>query len=74
MGLGFFLFLGLSLLNCGQTEEAIKVTMLDVENNKYLYNGYNTSKREDLKVYLPGNGAFLIFYFYLSRIMEDKNE
>lgn len=69
-----FPFLGLSLLNCGQTEEAIKVTMLDVENNKYLYNGYNTSKREDLKVYLPGNGAFLIFYFYLSRIMEDKNE
>ena len=30
----------------------------NVENNKYLYNGYNKSKREDLKAYLFGNGAF----------------
>ena len=46
--------------------------MLDVENNKYLYNGYNTSKREDLKAYLPGNGSFLIYYFYLSKAIGGK--
>lgn len=61
-----FPFLGLSLLNCGEIEKSIEVTQLNTINNQYLYNGYNTSPRDDLKAYLPGNGAFLIYYYYLS--------
>lgn len=64
-----FPFLGLSLLNCGEIEKSIEVTQLNTINNQYLYNGYNTSPRDDLKVYLPGNGAFLIYYYYLSNIL-----
>lgn len=64
-----FPFLGLSLLNCGEIEESIEVTQLNTINNQYLYNGYNTSPRDDLKAYLPGNGAFLIYYYYLSNIL-----
>lgn len=64
-----FPFLGLSLLNCGEIEKSIEVTQLNAINNQYLYNGYNTSPRDDLKAYLPGNGAFLIYYYYLSNIL-----
>lgn len=64
-----FPFLGLSLLNCGEIEKSIEVTQLNTINNQYLYNGYNTSPRDDLKAYLPGNGAFLIYYYYLSNIL-----
>lgn len=64
-----FPFLGLSLLNCGEIEKSIEVTQLNTINNQYLYNGYNTSPRDDLKAYLPGNGAFLIYYCYLSNIL-----
>lgn len=64
-----FPFLGLSLLNCGEIEKSIEVTQLNTINNHYLYNGYNTSPRDDLKAYLPGNGAFLIYYYYLSNIL-----
>lgn len=64
-----FPFLGLSLLNCGEIEKSIEVTQLNIINNQYLYNGYNTSPRDDLKAYLPGNGAFLIYYYYLSNIL-----
>lgn len=64
-----FPFLGLSLLNCGEIEKSIEVTQLNTINNQYLYNGHNTSPRDDLKAYLPGNGAFLIYYYYLSNIL-----
>lgn len=64
-----FPFLGLSLLNCGEIEKSIEVTQLNTINNQHLYNGYNTSPRDDLKAYLPGNGAFLIYYYYLSNIL-----
>lgn len=64
-----FPFLGLSLLNCGEIEKSIEVTQLNTINNQYLYNGYNTSPRDDLRAYLPGNGAFLIYYYYLSNIL-----
>lgn len=64
-----FPFLGLSLLNCGEIEKSIEVTQLNTINDQYLYNGYNTSPRDDLKAYLPGNGAFLIYYYYLSNIL-----
>lgn len=64
-----FPFLGISLLNCGEIEKSIEVTQLNTINNQYLYNGYNTSPRDDLKAYLPGNGAFLIYYYYLSNIL-----
>lgn len=64
-----FPFLGLSLLNCGEIEKSNEVTQLNTINNQYLYNGYNTSPRDDLKAYLPGNGAFLIYYYYLSNIL-----
>lgn len=64
-----FPFLGLSLLNCGEIEKSIEVIQLNTINNQYLYNGYNTSPRDDLKAYLPGNGAFLIYYYYLSNIL-----
>lgn len=64
-----FPFLGLSLLNCGEIEKSIEVTQLNTINNQYLYNGYNTSPRDDLKAYLPGNGTFLIYYYYLSNIL-----
>lgn len=64
-----FPFLGLSLLNCGEIEKSIEVTQLNTKNNQHLYNGYNTSPRDDLKAYLPGNGAFLIYYYYLSNIL-----
>lgn len=45
-----FPFLGLSLLNCGEIEKSIEVTQLNTINNQYLYNGYNTSPRDDSKV------------------------
>lgn len=64
-----FPFLGLSLLNCGEIEKSIEVIQLNTINNQHLYNGYNTSPRDDLKAYLPGNGAFLIYYYYLSNIL-----
>lgn len=67
-----FPFLALSMLNCGKVEESIKIAMLKTENNMYLYNGYNTSPRSDLRVYLPGNGAFLIYYYYLSKMINGK--
>lgn len=69
-----FPFLGLSLLNCGRIEESIQICQMDAINNQYLYNGYNSSPRFDLKAYLPGNGAFLIYYYYLSKsLIEKKN-
>lgn len=61
-----FPLMGLSLLNLGYIDESINVTLYNSINNQYLYNGHNTSLRDDLKIYLPGNGAFLIYYYYLS--------
>ena len=69
-----FPILGLSLLNCNEIEKSIEVVECKAINNHYLYNGYNTSPRKDLKAYLPGNGAFLIYYYYLSKCLVGKNE
>ncbi len=65
-----FPFLGLAFLNCGMIDESVKITMLDDYNNKYLYNGHNTTKRDDLKIYLPANGAFLLYYHRLALALE----
>lgn len=62
-----FPLMGMTALNLDNRELGIKLANLDSKNNKYLYNGHNTSPREDLRIYLPGNGAFLLFYDLLTR-------
>lgn len=67
-----FPLMGLCYLNLGFIDESINITLYDSVNNQYLYNGHNTSFRDDLKVYLPGNGAFLIYYYFLSLKISKK--
>lgn len=43
-------------------------------NNHYLFNGHNTSKRDDLKIYLLENGAYLLFYQALAKRKDDVDE
>lgn len=62
-----FPLIGMTAINLGFKEYGIKIAMMDSCNNKYLYNGHNTSPRDDLRIYLPGNGAYLLFYNLLSR-------
>lgn len=62
-----FPLMGMTAINLGYIELGIKICTMDALNNDYLYNGHNTSNRNDLKIYLPGNGAFLLFYKLLSK-------
>lgn len=62
-----FPLMGMTAINLGYIELGIKICTMDALNNNYLYNGHNTSNRSDLKIYLPGNGAFLLFYKLLSK-------
>lgn len=63
-----FPFMGMCALKLGRVSESIEITTMESQNNMYLYNGHNTSPREDLKIYLPGNGAYLLYYNELSKI------
>lgn len=67
-----FPLMGLCYLNLGFIKESIDITLYDSFNNQYLYNGHNTSLRDDLKIYLPGNGAFLLYYYFLSLKISKK--
>ncbi|HOQ75703.1 MAG TPA: glycoside hydrolase family 65 [Thermoclostridium sp.] len=45
----------------GMTSKAIDILMMDAGKNTYLPNGHNAQAgREDLPIYLPGNGALLL--------------
>jgi len=59
-----FPLMGMTAINLGYVDLGIKIATMDALNNSYLYNGHNTSPRDDLKIYLPGNGAYLLFYNY----------
>lgn len=65
-----FPFMGLCLLNCGYVKESIDITLMDKYNNRYLYNGHNSTEREDLKIYLPANGAYLLYYHRLALVLK----
>lgn len=67
-----FPFMGLCLLNCGCIEESIDIALMDKYNNCYLYNGHNTTQRNDLKIYLPANGAFLLYYHRLAIVLKNS--
>lgn len=71
-----FPFMGLCLLKLDRIHDAIEITFNNSVNNQYRLNGHNTTPRNDLKVYLPGNGAYVLFYQELSKILakEHTNE
>lgn len=47
--------------NCDLDDKANEMLLLDTPKNKYLKNGHNPQgSREDLPLYLPGNGALLL--------------
>lgn len=62
-----FPFMGMAALNLNNKELGVKLAFFESDNNKYLYNGHNTSSRDDLRIYLPGNGAYLLFYNLLTK-------
>lgn len=69
-----FPFLGMSYLRLGMYDRAIDIAFNQSQNNLYRYNGHNTTPREDLKVYLPANGAYVLFYqMYIRYIRRDEH-
>lgn len=56
-----FPMMAMSCARLGQPSLAIEMLLMDSPKNKYALNGHNPqAEREDLPIYLPGNGALLI--------------
>jgi hypothetical protein len=51
-------FVAMAATRLGQPEAAIDVLMKQVTKNTFLPNGHNY-QRDNLRIYLPGNGALL---------------
>lgn len=63
-----FPMLAMAANNVGERELAIKFLKLPEPKNTYLKNGHNPQKpRNDLPIYLPGNGAFVLAAFEIFR-------
>ena len=56
-----FAFLAMTLAKAGRMEEAFDVLLMDTKKNTYLDNGFNAQiSRNDLPLYMPGNGSLLL--------------
>ncbi|MBR6003978.1 MAG: glycoside hydrolase family 65, partial [Lachnospiraceae bacterium] len=56
-----FALLSMVLAKSGQPEKAFDVLLMDSEKNSYLDNGFNAQiSRNDLPLYMPGNGSLLL--------------
>ncbi len=56
-----FPVLAMYLARSGQMEKAFDMLLMESEKNTYLENGFNRQgDRQDLPLYLPGNGALLL--------------
>lgn len=56
-----FAFLSMALARAGRHKEAFDVLLMETEKNTYVKNGHNAQLlRDDLPLYLPGNGSLLL--------------
>lgn len=56
-----FAFLAMALCRVGRQKEAFDVLLMETEKNTYVKNGHNAQLlRDDLPLYLPGNGSLLL--------------
>lgn len=56
-----FAFLAMALKKVGRQKEAFDVLLMKTEKNTYVKNGHNAQLlRDDLPLYLPGNGSLLL--------------
>ena len=56
-----FSMMAMTAYNCGDFNLAIKLLKYNASKNQYLKNGHNKqSQRDDLPLYLPGNGSLLL--------------
>ena len=56
-----FALLSMVLFKQNRPEKAIDVLLMDTEKNSYLDNGFNAQvSRNDLPLYMPGNGSLLL--------------
>lgn len=56
-----FAMMAMTATRLGKPELAIELLLMDTPNNHYVISGHNAqTKREDLPVYLPGNGSLLL--------------
>lgn len=56
-----FALMAMTATRLGYPDLAIELLLMDTPNNNYAKNGHNSQiKREDLPVYLPGNGSLLL--------------
>ena len=56
-----FPVMAMTAARLGKKDMAIDLLLLDTPKNTYLVNGHNKQgEREDLPLYLPGNGALLL--------------
>ncbi len=56
-----FAMMAMAATRLGHPELAIELLLMDTPNNNYAVSGHNAQiKREDLPVYLPGNGSLLL--------------
>jgi hypothetical protein len=56
-----FALMAMTATRIGLPQLAIELLLMDTPNNNYVQSGHNSQiKREDLPVYLPGNGSLLL--------------
>lgn len=56
-----FAMMAMTATRLGKPELAIELLLMDTPNNHYVTSGHNAQiKREDLPIYLPGNGSLLL--------------
>lgn len=56
-----FALMAMTATRLGNPELAVDLLLMDTPNNNYAKSGHNSQiKREDLPVYLPGNGSLLL--------------
>lgn len=70
-----FAMMAMTATRLGLPELAIDILMMNTENNNYVVSGNNSQKmREDLPVYLPGNGSLLLAVAMMTAGYPDCNK
>jgi hypothetical protein len=61
-----FALMAMSCAFCGEPQKALNILLAETEKNTYVINGNNYQRgRDDLPLYLPGNGALLFALAFL---------
>jgi len=56
-----FALMAMTLTRLGRAEDAVNILLAETEKNSYTVSGNNFQRgREDLPLYLPGNGSLLL--------------